>query len=465
MKKVLITGHFNILHLGHIRLLNFAKSLGDYLIVGVESNIIASDHITNDEKVRLEAIKNLSVVDEVFIFDNLEKLFLKKKPNIIVKGKEYEEKKNQELKIIKKINAKIVYSSANFIDVEDSKKEEKINLIKESNFLSRNNIKLKSLQKIITNFRNLNVCVIGDFILDEYIKCSPIGMSQEDYTLTYRKENNDKFIGGSAIVAAHVVNFGAKVDYFTVLGNNDDANKVLEELNIKNLNKFIFIDKSRPTTVKQRFRTSNRNILKLSTLNESSINIDLQKKIFNKIKSSNTKYDLVIFSDFNYGVLNRKFVSKLSSYFKKNNVFIAADSQYSSQTGDMSKFKYCSLLTPTEYEVRSLLKDNDSGLIVLLDKLKNKLNCENTILKLGSEGVLLHSKSKNKWIDDRLSAMNRTPKDVNGAGDTMLAMSSLALTSKSTIWEAVYLSSIAAGLQVGKIGNAEIKIKEILKHL
>ena len=84
-------------------------------------------------------------------------------------------------------------------------------------------------------------------------------MSQEDYTLTYRKENNDKFIGGSAIVAAHVVNFGAKVDYFTVLGKNDEANKILEEYNIKNLNKFA-IDKSRPTTVKQRFRTSNRNI-------------------------------------------------------------------------------------------------------------------------------------------------------------------------------------------------------------
>ena len=74
--KVLITGHFNILHLGHIRLLNFAKSLGDYLIV-VES-VVAYNHITNDEKDRLEAIKNLSVVNEVLIFDNLEKLLLKK---------------------------------------------------------------------------------------------------------------------------------------------------------------------------------------------------------------------------------------------------------------------------------------------------------------------------------------------------------------------------------------------------
>ena len=130
----------------------------------------------------------------------------------------------------------------------------------------------------------------------------------------------------------------------------------------------------------------------------------------------------------------------------------------------MSKFKYCSLLTPTEYEVRSLLKDNDSGLIVLLDKLKNKLNCENTILNLEVREFFFIV-NQNKWIDDRLAAMNKIPKDVNGAGDTMLAMSSLALTSKSTIWEAVYLSSIAAGLQVGKVGNAEIKTKEILEHL
>ena len=209
--------------------MNFVKSLGDYLIVGVESNIVAYNHITNDEKDRLEAIKNLSVVNEVLIFDN-EKTIVEKRPYIIVKGKEYEEKKNKESKIIKDINAKIVYSSANFIDVEDSNKDEKINLIKESN-LSRNNIK-NNLQKIISNFSKLNVCVIGDFILDEYIKCSPIGMSQEDYTLTYRKENNDKFIGGSAIVAAHVVNF-AKVDYFTVLGKNDEVIKYLRNIILK----------------------------------------------------------------------------------------------------------------------------------------------------------------------------------------------------------------------------------------
>lgn len=465
MKKVLITGHFNILHLGHIRLLNFAKSLGDKLIVGIESNKLAINNVTKDEKDRAQAVKNLGVVDEVFIFNNLENLLLSQRPNVVVKGKEYEEKKNKESLTLKKINAKIIYSSANFIGDTYSEKSLNINLNKDKDFLKRNLISTKNLKKIIKKFNNLNVCVIGDFILDEYIKCNPIGMSQEDFTLTYRKENTEKFIGGSAIVASHIARFGANVDYFTVLGKDEDANKSLQNFQIKNLNKFIFIDKSRPTTIKQRFRNNNQNVLKLSILNESSIDLNLQKEIFNKIKSTKKKYDLVIFSDFNYGVLNKKFVSKVFKYFKNSNSFIAADSQYSSQTGDMSKFKSCSLITPTEYEVRSMLKDNDSGLIILIEKLKRKLNCDNIILKLGSEGILLHSYFKNKWIDDILSAMNKNPKDVNGAGDTMLAMSALALTAKSTIWEAAYLSSIVAGLQVGKIGNAKIELKEIYDFL
>lgn len=466
MKKVLVTGHFNILHLGHIRLLNYAKSLGDYLVVGVESDLLAANNVTYNEKYRLEAIKNLSVVDEVLVFNKIQKLIKDIKPQILVKGKEYENKRNQEIISLKKNNVKLVYSSANFVEViEDEYSKNKISLVRDNKFLKRNKIQKQKLIKIISNFKKLKVCVIGDFIADEYIKCSPIGMSQEDFTLTYRKESSTKFIGGSAVVASHAARFGAQVDYFSVIGENDKNGQILENLKLNNLSKFIFYDSDRPTTLKQRFRAIDKNILKLSILNESSINVSLQNKIYNKISQLNKHYDLVIFSDFNYGVLNKNLVLKLFKYFKKNKTFIASDSQYSSQIGDMDKFKFSSLITPTEHEVRSLLKDNDSGLIVLIDKLKKRLKCKNIILKLGGKGVLMHSKINSKWIDDSLSAMNKNPKDVNGAGDTMLAISSLSLALGSTIWEASYLASIAAALQVGKIGNAKIDIKEIIKYL
>ena len=371
MKKVLITGLFNVLHLGHIRLLNYAKSLGDHLIVGIESDKFSKRRSTNSQSDRLETLKNISSVDEVFIMDNVEKSLLKYKPDIVVKGDEFQGKKNKEEKIIKKLNASLVYSSANSFSVDSTEINNKNNFLdKDTGYLKRNKISNKKLFKIINNFKNLNVCIIGDFILDEYISCNPIGMSQEDYTVTYRRTNHKYYLGGSAIVAAHAAKLGSKVDYYTVVGYDEKLNKKLEEYKSPNLRKFIFYDKTRPTILKQRYRTKDRNVFKLSVLDERSIDLNIQNEILNKIKSSEKNYDLVIFSDFNYGVLNKKIVSQLTAYFKNKKTFISADSQYSSQTGDMSKFKNVSLIMPTEYEVRSMLRDNDSGLIVIIDKLK-----------------------------------------------------------------------------------------------
>jgi len=99
MKKicVFVSGHFNILHTGHIRLLQFAKELGDYLIVGVESDEIAGDAAHINEKYRLEGVKLNNLVDEVILFDEpIINVVKKLKPDIIVKGKEHELRFNPE---------------------------------------------------------------------------------------------------------------------------------------------------------------------------------------------------------------------------------------------------------------------------------------------------------------------------------------------------------------------------------
>ena len=79
--------------------------------------------------------------------------------------------------------------------------------------------------------------------------------------------------------------------------------------------------------------------------------------------------------------------------------------------------------------------------------------------------MLIHFSEKNKWMDERLPALNKYPLDVAGAGDSMLAISSLAMRSGANIVEASYLASIAAGIQVSKIGNQPITIKEILSNI
>ena len=96
-KIIFVSGNFNILHPGHQRLLMFAKSLGNKLIVGIVSDKLAGTSAYINEKLRLESVQNNSLVDKAFIIkDSIEAALLDLKPEIVVKGKEYQDKENIE---------------------------------------------------------------------------------------------------------------------------------------------------------------------------------------------------------------------------------------------------------------------------------------------------------------------------------------------------------------------------------
>ena len=219
--------------------------------------------------------------------------------------------------------------------------------------------------------------------------------------------------------------------------------------------------------MKQRFRSKGKTLLRVSTLSENSVNKDIQDKILIKLKTLIKEIDLIIFSDFNYGVLPQELVNGITKLAKDNNVMVSADSQSSSQTGDISRFLNSDLITPTEREARLSLRDNQIGLVSLAKSLLNKTSAGNILLKLGEEGILVHPgkvNSKNE-VTDRIGALNDSPKDVAGAGDSLLVSSSLALLCGSNIWEASYIGSIAAAIQVGRVGNTPLQFKEILNQI
>ena len=207
--------------------------------------------------------------------------------------------------------------------------------------------------------------------------------------------------------------------------------------------------------------------MRVSHLNQNSIQNYIQQKLFNTFKKRVKSYDLVVFSDFNYGCLPKKLVSKLIEICKKNKIKMVADCQSSSQIGDISKYNKMNLLTPTEREAKVSTLNQDDGLILLADLVQKKTHAENIILKLGEEGLIIHAQDNKKWIfnTDRVKALNNYPKDVAGAGDSLLVSSSLALLCGSNIWEASYIGSIAASIQVGRVGNTPIQFKEIVDQI
>ena len=469
---VFVSGNFNVLHPGHLRLFKFAKDCGDKLIVAVNSDEIAGDGAIISEKMRLESVSSNTLVDEALILDvPLTDFLFKLKPDVVVKGKEYEGKKNIEESVLNSYGGKLIFSSGETIfSTAELLRKEFLNSSSSSismprDYLLRHGINASKLLSIIKSFASIKVCVLGDLIVDEYITCDALGMSQEDPVIVVTPRKSIKYIGGAGIVAGHAAGLGASVSLITVLGRDITSDFALDLLKKYSVHSIFEYDETRPTTLKQRFRSQNKTLLRVNHLHQEPISLELQEALFNKITEALFDADLLVFSDFNYGCLPQSFVERVQEFALSNNVMMVADSQSSSQIGDVGRFKGMTLLTPTEREARLSIRNYSDGLPFLVDKLMDVSQAKNIILKLGEDGALIHTSSKSDlaWVTDRLEALNSMPRDVAGAGDSMLIASSLSLAAGSDIWMAACIGSLVAGIQVGRIGNLPISCEELLE--
>jgi rfaE bifunctional protein kinase chain/domain len=466
-----VSGNFNIVHPGHLRLLRFAAECCDFLVVGVNDK--DSNGAILREEFRLEGIKSISHVDYAFILKSNPKEFIKiLKPDIVVKGKEFEKKYNGELAILETYGGKLIFSSGDVtFSSLDLLKSEFTQLnhntkIQPIDFFKRHKINLNKLKKTVHSWKKLNIIVIGDLIVDEYITCDALGMSQEDPTIVVTPIDSQMFVGGASIVAAHAASLGAKVSLLTVSGNDLTANFAKKKLIEYNVDVHFFEDGNRMTSLKQRYRANNKTLLRVSHLRQNEIPNSIVTKIKNKFISKLKGINLVIFSDFNYGCLPQNLVLELTQICNENEIMMVADSQSSSQLGDISRFRNMGLITPTEREARLALRDFDSGLAVLSEKLIKVSNAKNVIMTLGAEGILIHTSNKKEgYLTDRIPALNNAPKDVAGAGDSFLTCCAMSLALGCNIWESSFLGSLAAACQVGRIGNIPLNLVNIESEL
>ena len=255
-KKVIITGKFNIIHAGHLRILEFAKKISEKLIVGVVNDKLAKDEAFIKDKIRYSNIKSIKFIDEVYLIRNSIENFIQKiKPDAVVKGFEYKNKFNIEKKIIDKIGGKLIFSSgtANLLSSDLLKKfsSNYMTPIKADNdYLRRYKINNNKIKNTINSFKGLKVLVIGDTIIDEYQACESIGMSREDTSIAVKPIEKRRFLGGAAILAAHASSLGAKTKFISVIGDDSEYKFLKSNLEKEGVFVNLIKDKSRTTTKK-----------------------------------------------------------------------------------------------------------------------------------------------------------------------------------------------------------------------
>lgn len=467
-----VSGNFNIVHPGHLRLLRFASECAEFLVVGVNPESTEGAHVP--EQLRLEAVRSIEFVDHAFVLPaRPERIIAALQPAVVVKGKEHESRHNPEQAAVDAYDGKLLFSSGevSFSSLDLLRRElQEVNfssVVKPADFLKRHGFLSADLKRLMSSFRGMRVTVIGDLIVDEYINCEALGMSQEDPTIVVSPIQQTRFIGGAAIVAAHAKGLGADVRYLSVAGRDSTADFARQRLDEYGVETILLEDTSRPTTLKQRFRAETKTLLRVSHLRQHDIDQDLSSQLHDAVRRAMPRTDVLVFSDFNYGCLPQTLVEAINASGMAAGVPMVADSQSSSQVGDISRFKNMLLITPTEREARLAMRDFSSGLVVLAESLRSAARSRHVVVTLGAEGLLAHSgePTPDGWFTDRLPAMNTAPRDPAGAGDSFLTSAAMALVAGATLWQSAYLGSVAAACQVGRTGNMPLSLDDIAAEL
>jgi rfaE bifunctional protein kinase chain/domain len=469
-KIVFVSGNFNAVHPGHLRLLKFAAEQADVLVVGVNHD--NSPGVSLPQEMRLENVRSIAMVKHAIALDASPTAFIAVlQPDVVVKGKEFETRLNQEKSVVETYGGRLVFSSGEvgftslaLLEREYSEPNHST-IAKPNDFPDRHGFDMSTLRSTLGKIAGMRVLVIGDLIIDEYVTCDPIGMSQEDPTIVVTPIASKTFVGGSGAVAAHANGLGADVNYCTVTGQDEFADFARDELRGQGVNQHFFVDSTRPTTRKQRFRALSKTLLRVNHLRHHPASQELQRQILQTVEAALPKTDLILFSCFNYGSLPQPLVDAITERAQARGVMMAADSQASSQIGDVSRFKKMALITPTEREARLAVNDFETGLAAIGQQLLSKARADNLVITLGAEGMLIHPSNSSTFPADRLPAFNSFPKDVSGAGDSFFLTAAMSLRTGADIWQSSYLGAIAAALQVSRVGNAPLAASDILAEL
>lgn len=384
-----VSGNFNVLHPGHLRLLQFASELADVLIVGVNSD--DTPNVAVPGSTRVQSLQALIAVDRAVLLPGSAVDFIAAlKPDVVVKGAEFEGRDNPEQAVVEGYGGSLVFGSGETLIATDEllpRAPQLSTIVMPTDFRRRHGFELADLKRDLTKLAGLRVLIVGDTIIDDYITCDPLGMSQEDPTIVVTPSSSARFVGGAGVVAAHARSLGGDVRFFTVLGDDEAARYARDELTSKGIALHAFTDATRPTTRKERYRARGKTLLRVNHLRQHAISLGLVKNMTRQIEEHLAATDLVLFSDFNYGCLPQGFVEAVVERAASRGVMMAADSQASSQTSDISRFKRMQLITPTEHEARIALRDNRSGLAEIANRLRHVSGAGTVVITLGADGV------------------------------------------------------------------------------
>ena len=320
---------------------------------------------------------------------------------------------------------------------------------------------MQSLEEIILKFNQLNILVIGDLMLDIYTIGDIYRNSPEAPVPVVNVKSRESRLGGAGNVVKNLRSLGVNTLICSVIGDDLNGQKIIDLISREGIkNSCIIQEKNRITTSKERVISQGKHLVRIDEEIEDSILVSSKETILNFIKNQIHELDIILFQDYDKGVLDQDLIQKVLRLAKKYQVQTVVDPKKK----NFSAYFGASLFKPNLKEIKegiNLPTDiNLAQLKIAIEKFRKENEFEFVFLTMSEKGVLMNHSGD--FFE--LPAHTRAILDVSGAGDTVIAVAACCLGVGLSAQLIAAIANLAGGLVCEKVGVVSIQKEEIISE-
>jgi D-glycero-beta-D-manno-heptose-7-phosphate kinase len=320
----------------------------------------------------------------------------------------------------------------------------------------------KRADKIINDFAGCRIIVLGDLMLDEFVWGEVRRISPEAPVPIVEVERETWSLGGAANVVANLLALGVQPIPIGIVGADGAAQRLrncLIEAGAETSG--VLSDQTRPTTYKTRILAHSlahsQQMIRADRESRAPITRDMEDRIISVFNEALNDSDAVIISDYDKGLLTPRLLSATIEASHKRNKSVSLDPKIK----NFQHYRHVDYIKPNHFEAERITNIeiiDENSVDTAARQIREMLDCKNVLITRGQFGMSLLD------IDGKMThipAVKRQVYDVTGAGDTVIAVFTLALASGAELEEAAIIANHAAGVVVSKVGTATLSAAEL----
>jgi len=332
--------------------------------------------------------------------------------------------------------------------------------------MNHDRLSLLRVQQLLTAARQTRVLVVGDVMLDQFLWGSVVRISPEAPVPVVDFQRESFMPGGAANVARNLTALGVTVELLGAVGPDAAAAELRGLLRTQRIGcRGLVTSSSRRTSLKTRIVAQTQQVVRIDRETREVLAPQLTRRLLATIKSQIRQTDAVIVGDYGKGVVTQTLLNEIKTLCRTHGVWLSFDPKpvHDLNLGGLS------LITPNRKEAFELANLTDAtrhanpladkNLIQVADRLLQELSPAALLITLGELGMLLCQRGQKPF---HISTVAQEVFDVSGAGDTVIALFTLAIAAGASPLEAAIISNHAAGIVVGKVGTATTSAAELI---